>query len=40
MLNFGGLMRFFSEGLNPIKIQTRFKVDLFMNFIIKNIERF
>jgi uncharacterized OsmC-like protein len=24
----------------PLKIQTRFKVDLFLNFIIQNIERF
>jgi hypothetical protein len=40
MLNFGGLMRFLPEGLNPFKIQTRFKVDLFPNFIIKNLERF
>jgi hypothetical protein len=39
MLNFGGLMRFL-QGLNPFKIQTRFKVDLFSNFIIQNIERF
>jgi hypothetical protein len=39
-LNFGGLMRFLPKGLNPFKIQTRFKVDLFLNFIIKNLERF
>jgi hypothetical protein len=40
MLNFGGLMRFLTEGLNTFKIQTRFKVDLFPNFIIQNLERF
>jgi hypothetical protein len=28
------------ECLNPFKIQTWFKVDLFPNFIIQNIERF
>jgi hypothetical protein len=39
-LNFGGLMRFLPEGLNPFKIQTRFIVDLFLNFIIQNLERF
>jgi hypothetical protein len=33
-------MRFLPEGLNPFKIQTRLKVDLFLNFIIQNIERF
>jgi hypothetical protein len=33
-------MRFLAEGLNPFKIQTRFKVDLFLNFIIPNLERF
>jgi hypothetical protein len=27
-------MRFLTEGLNPFKIQTRFKVDLFLNFIL------
>jgi hypothetical protein len=40
MLNFGGLMRFLPEGLDPFKIQTRFKVDLILNFIIQNLERF
>jgi hypothetical protein len=39
-LNFGGLMRFLPEVLNSLKIQTRFKVDLFLNFIIQNLERF
>jgi hypothetical protein len=33
-------MRFFSGGLNLFKIQTRFKVDLFLNFTIKNLEIF
>jgi hypothetical protein len=33
-------MIFLAEGLNPFKIQTRFKVDLFLNFIIQNLERF
>jgi hypothetical protein len=33
-------MRFLPEGLNPFKIQTRFKVNLFLNFIIQNLERF
>jgi hypothetical protein len=33
-------MRFLPEGLNPFKIQIRFKLDLFSNFIIQNLERF
>jgi hypothetical protein len=33
-------MRFLSKDLNPFKIQTSFKVDLFLNFIIQNLERF
>jgi hypothetical protein len=33
-------MRLLSEGLNPCKIQTMFKVDLCPNFIIQNLERF
>jgi hypothetical protein len=33
-------MRFLTEGLNPFKSQTRFKADLFPNFIIQNLERF
>jgi hypothetical protein len=40
MLNFGGLMRLLHESLNPFKIQTMFKVNLFLNFIIQNLERF
>jgi hypothetical protein len=33
-------MRFLTEDLNLFKIQTRFKVDLFSNFIIQNLDRF
>jgi hypothetical protein len=33
-------MRFLPEGLNPFKIQTKFKMDLFLNFIIQNLEIF
>jgi hypothetical protein len=33
-------MRFFPKGLNSFKIETRFKLDLFLNFIIQNLERF
>jgi hypothetical protein len=33
-------MRFLPEGFNSFKIQTGFKVDLFPNFIIQNLERF
>jgi hypothetical protein len=33
-------MGFLPKGLNPFKIQTRFKMDLILNFIIQNIERF
>jgi hypothetical protein len=33
-------MRFLAEGLNPFKIETRFKLDMFPNFIIENLERF
>jgi hypothetical protein len=39
-LNFGGSMWFFPEGLDPFKIQIMFKVDLFPNFMIQNLERF
>jgi hypothetical protein len=31
-------MRFFPKGLNPFKIQTRFKLDLLSNFVIQNPE--
>jgi hypothetical protein len=30
----------FTKILNPFKIQTRFKVDLLLIFIIQNLERF
>jgi hypothetical protein len=33
-------MRFFWEGLNPFEIQTSFKVDLLLNFVIQNLEIF
>jgi hypothetical protein len=33
-------MRFFSKCLNPFKIQTIFKLDLFFKFIIQNPEGF
>jgi hypothetical protein len=33
-------MIFFLKDLNPFKIQTKFKVDLFLNFIIQNLEEF
>jgi hypothetical protein len=33
-------MRFFPNGLNPFKIQTSFKLDLFLEFIMKNPEGF
>jgi hypothetical protein len=31
-------MRFFAKGWNPFKIQTSFKLDLILNFIIQNLE--
>jgi hypothetical protein len=33
-------MRFLPKGLNPFKIQVRFKLEVLMNFIIQNLERF
>jgi hypothetical protein len=36
---FGELMRFFPKCLNPFKIQSRFKLDLLLDFIIQNSER-
>jgi hypothetical protein len=33
-------MRFFTEGLNPFKIQTIFNPNFFLNFIIQNLEIF
>jgi hypothetical protein len=37
---FGEFMRFFPKGLNTFKIQTIFKLDLLLNFIFQNPERF
>jgi hypothetical protein len=34
--NFGELMDFFLKGLNPFKIQTCFKLEFFLEFIILN----
>jgi hypothetical protein len=36
--NFSEFMRFFSKGLNPFKIQTSFKLELFLKFIIQDPE--
>jgi hypothetical protein len=36
--NFGEFMKFLLKGLNPYKIQISFKLDLFLEFIIKNPE--
>jgi hypothetical protein len=33
-------MRCLPKCLNPFKIETRFKLDLLLNFIIQNVERF
>jgi hypothetical protein len=38
--NLKEFMRFFPKGLNSFKIQTRFKLDLLMNFIFQDSERF
>jgi hypothetical protein len=38
--NFGEFMKFLPKGLDPFKIQTRFKLDLIPNFLIQNPERF
>jgi hypothetical protein len=35
--NFSEFMRFLPKGLNPIKIQTSFKLDLFLEFIIQKV---
>jgi hypothetical protein len=32
--NFGELIGFFFKGLNPFKIQTKFKFELFLEFLI------
>jgi hypothetical protein len=37
-LNFGEFMRFFLKGLNPFKIQTKFEFELFLVFLIQNLE--
>jgi hypothetical protein len=37
---FGEFMRFSPKGLNTFKIQTIFKLDLLLNFIFQNPERF
>jgi hypothetical protein len=34
------VMRFLPKGLNPFKIQTRFKLELILNCIIQNRKRF
>jgi hypothetical protein len=36
--NFRGFIRFFQKGLNPFKIQARFKFELFLDFLIPNPE--
>jgi hypothetical protein len=33
--NFDEFMEFFPKGLNPLKIQTKFKFDLFHEFLIQ-----
>jgi hypothetical protein len=38
--NIDDFMRFFSKGLNPFKIQTKFKFELFPRYLIKNSEGF
>jgi hypothetical protein len=38
--NFSEFMRFCSKDLNPFKIQTSFKLDLILEFIIQNTEIF
>jgi hypothetical protein len=38
--NFGEFMRFFLKGLSPFKIQTKFKCELFLEFLFKNPEGF
>jgi hypothetical protein len=37
---FGEFMRFFPKGLNPFKIQIKFKFGLFLKFLIQNPEGF
>jgi hypothetical protein len=38
--NFRGFIRFFQKGLNPFRIQARFKFELFLDFLIQNPEGF
>jgi hypothetical protein len=38
--DFGELMEFFLKGLNSFKIQTSFKLDFLLKFIIQNPEGF
>jgi hypothetical protein len=38
--NFTGFIRFFQKGLNPFKIQARFKFELFLDFLLQNTEGF
>jgi hypothetical protein len=38
--NFCEFMEFFLKGLNPFKIQTRFKLELLLNFIIQHPDGF
>jgi hypothetical protein len=38
--NFGEFIEFFLKGLNTFKIQTRFKLDLLMNFYISKSREF
>jgi hypothetical protein len=37
--NFGEFMNFFLKGLSPFKIQSSFKLDFVMEFIIENPKR-
>jgi hypothetical protein len=39
-LNFSEFMTFFPKGLNNFKIQTRFKLELFLEFLIQNLGGF
>jgi hypothetical protein len=38
--NFGKFMDFFPKGSNPFKIQTIFKLEFALDFLIRNPERF
>jgi hypothetical protein len=37
--NFGEFIEFYPKGLNPFKIQTNFKLEFILEFIIQNSER-